>query len=108
MKKYSLIIFFSFLICSSVLARSTGCKEGNCENGFGKWVYTDKKAIIKKLIDDNFHILDSHYNEQNGCQLNEDQNARYKDFQNKKELEDTELENEISKETEILILNKSK
>ena len=42
MKKYSLIIFFSFLICSSVLARSTGCKEGNCENGFGKWVYTDK------------------------------------------------------------------
>ena len=42
MKKYSLIIFFSFLICSSVFARSTGCKEGNCENGFGKWVYTDK------------------------------------------------------------------
>ena len=42
MKKLLLFIFFSFLICSSVLARSTGCKEGNCENGFGKWVYTDK------------------------------------------------------------------
>ena len=73
-----------------------------------KWVYTDKKSIIKKLIDDNFHILDSHYNELNGVSLNNDQNARYKDFQIKKELENMKLENEISKETEILILNKSK
>ena len=32
----------SLLISSVALARSTGCKEGNCENGFGKWVYTDK------------------------------------------------------------------
>ena len=30
------------LVSSSVLARSTGCKEGNCDNGYGKWVYTDK------------------------------------------------------------------
>ena len=73
-----------------------------------KWVYTDKKAIIKKLIDDNFYILDSHYKELNGGPLNDEQNARYKDFQNKKELGDFNLENEISKETEILILNKSK
>ena len=42
MKKYFLLIFLSFLINTSVLARSTGCKEGNCENGYGKWVYTDK------------------------------------------------------------------
>ena len=42
MKKLLLFIFFSFLISSSVFARSTGCKEGNCENGYGKWVYTDK------------------------------------------------------------------
>ena len=42
MKKFLLTIILSFLISSVALARSTGCKEGNCENGFGKWVYTDK------------------------------------------------------------------
>ena len=42
MKKYLLSIILSLLISSVALARSTGCKEGNCENGFGKWVYTDK------------------------------------------------------------------
>ena len=35
-------IILSLLISSVAIARSTGCKEGNCENGFGKWVYTDK------------------------------------------------------------------
>ena len=42
MKKFLLFILLSFLISSSALARSTGCKEGNCDNGYGKWVYTDK------------------------------------------------------------------
>ena len=42
MKKYIFSIILSLLITSVALARSTGCKEGNCENGFGKWVYTDK------------------------------------------------------------------
>ena len=42
MKKYFICIILSLLFASLALARSTGCKEGNCENGFGKWVYTDK------------------------------------------------------------------
>ena len=42
MKKYFIFVFLSYLISSTVFARSTGCKEGNCENGFGKWIYTDK------------------------------------------------------------------
>ena len=42
MKKFLLLFLLSFLVSSSVFARSTGCKEGNCENGYGKWVYTDK------------------------------------------------------------------
>ncbi len=41
MKKYIIYIILSFLITTSVSARKTGC-EGNCENGFGKWTYTDK------------------------------------------------------------------
>ena len=56
MKKFIISIIFSFFITSEVLARSTGCKEGNCENGYGKWVYTDKKLmkvnglIQKKMV----------------------------------------------------------
>ena len=42
MKKYLLVIILGLFISSVAIARSTGCKEGNCENGFGKWVYTDK------------------------------------------------------------------
>ena len=41
MKKYILYTILIFLIATSVSARKTGC-EGNCENGFGKWTYTDK------------------------------------------------------------------
>ena len=59
MKKYLLSIILGLLITSVASARSTGCKEGNCENGFGKWVYTDKttyegewvatKKMVKEL-----------------------------------------------------------
>ena len=42
MKKYLIYIALSFLVTSMSLARVTGCKEGNCENGYGKWIYTDK------------------------------------------------------------------
>ena len=34
-------IILSFLISSLASARKVGCKEGNCENGFGLWVSTD-------------------------------------------------------------------
>ena len=40
MKKYIFYIILGFLITTSVSARKTGC-EGNCENGIGKWTYTD-------------------------------------------------------------------
>ena len=42
MKRSILVFLLSLIVCSSVFARSTGCKEGNCDNGYGKWVYTDK------------------------------------------------------------------
>ena len=37
------------------LARSTGCKEGNCENGFGKWVYTDKTTYEGEWVQTQKH-----------------------------------------------------
>ena len=42
MKKLVFCILFYLLTSSIAQARSTGCKEGNCENGYGKWIYTDK------------------------------------------------------------------
>ena len=42
MKNFLIGLILSLLFVSDTLARSTGCKEGNCENGYGKWVYTDK------------------------------------------------------------------
>ena len=45
MKKFIFFIILSFLITTSVSARKTGC-EGNCEDGFGKWTYTDKTTYV--------------------------------------------------------------
>ena len=42
MKRLIFCILFYLLVTSIAQARSTGCKEGNCENGYGKWIYTDK------------------------------------------------------------------
>ena len=42
MKRVLFCILFYLLVTSIAQARSTGCKEGNCENGYGKWIYTDK------------------------------------------------------------------
>ena len=51
MKKYLLSIILSLIISSAALARSTGCKEGNCENGFGKRVYTDKTTYEGEWVE---------------------------------------------------------
>ena len=55
MKKFIISIIFSFFITSEVLARSTGCKEGNCENGYGKWVYTDKTTYEGEWVNTKKH-----------------------------------------------------
>ena len=55
MKKIIISIIFSFLITSEVLSRSTGCKEGNCENGYGKWVYTDKTTYEGEWVNTKKH-----------------------------------------------------
>ena len=51
MKNFLISLIISLLFVSSALARSTGCKEGNCENGFGKWVYTDKTTYEGEWVD---------------------------------------------------------
>ena len=51
MKNFLISLIISLLFVSSALARSTGCKEGNCENGFGKWVYTDKTTYEGEWVE---------------------------------------------------------
>ena len=55
MKKYLISIILVLLICSSASARSTGCKEGNCEDGYGKWVYTDKTTYEGEWVGTKKH-----------------------------------------------------
>ena len=50
MKKYLFYIILSCVIATSVAARKTGC-EGDCENGFGKWTYTDKTTYEGNWVD---------------------------------------------------------
>ena len=51
MIKYLVLIFFSLFLITIANARSTGCKEGNCDNGYGKWVYTDKTTYEGEWVD---------------------------------------------------------
>ena len=55
MKIYLISIILGLLITSSASARSTGCKEGNCENGYGKWVYTDKTTYEGEWVGTKKH-----------------------------------------------------
>ena len=55
MKKFIISVLLGLLISSSVLARSTGCKEGNCDNGYGKWVYTDKTTYEGEWVKTKKH-----------------------------------------------------
>ena len=55
MKKFIISLIFGFLFISEALARSTGCKEGNCENGYGKWVYTDKTTYEGEWVNTKKH-----------------------------------------------------
>ena len=55
MKKFLISLILSLLFISVAFARSTGCKEGNCENGYGKWVYTDKTTYEYELVGTKKH-----------------------------------------------------
>ena len=54
MKKYIFYTILSFLIATTASARKTGC-EGNCENGYGKWVNTDKTTYEGEWVETKKH-----------------------------------------------------
>jgi len=72
-----------------------------------KWEYKDRKETIKDLINTNYNRLEDHYYCKGKTELNNSQNNRYIDFVDKWG-EHSELENEIEKKCEIIILNSGK
>jgi len=75
-----------------------------------KWIYKDKKTTIKELIDRNYLRL-NHFYEHNNYLLDVNQNKRYLDFCKEKEKEKDDnaksLDEDITKDIEIVLMNKS-
>ena len=46
MKKIFIYILFSFIISGTSFAKKSGCTDGDCNNGFGTWTYTDKTTYV--------------------------------------------------------------
>ena len=46
MRKLFLYIFLGLILCNTGFARTTGCVEGDCEDGVGTWTYTDKTTYV--------------------------------------------------------------
>ena len=34
------------ILCNTGFARTTGCTDGDCDNGVGTWTYTDKTTYV--------------------------------------------------------------
>ena len=72
-----------------------------------KWELQDKKEILETLVDDKYYILEDHYA---GIEKEEDVSDHTKDIMEKfrnKFSEDKELQKDIQKQSEMVILNNS-
>ena len=55
MKKLFIYIFLGLILCNTGFARSTGCTDGDCENGVGTWNYTDLTSYTVEWRGSNKH-----------------------------------------------------
>ena len=55
MKIFFLFTIYCLILSSTVFSRSTGCTEGNCENGSGTWTYTDLTTYVGEWRDGNMN-----------------------------------------------------
>ena len=69
-----------------------------------KWVYKDRKATIKELIDKNYDRIDEYYQDNGDNILDESQHKRYLEFT----LSEKETKDEVEKKVDLLLLNKDK
>ena len=76
-----------------------------------KWVFKDKKSTISKLLDDNYNIIDDHYEE---TKDNEETpmpphvDKQYVNFRDLYNEGDKDLQNEIRVDCELVLLNNRK
>ena len=70
-----------------------------------KWIFKDKKATIKQLMDDKYTIIDNHYEESKDEPKPEHVESQYKKFKEMYADGDKELHNEIRVDCELLLLN---
>ena len=70
-----------------------------------KWILEDRKEVIEDLVDKNYTILDEHYENSGHQTLDKFQNQRYKEFQQKYDTKDKDLQERLLKESELLLIN---
>ena len=68
----------------------------------GKWIYCNKNDVMDELMENNYYILDSHYDD-NGEGLSNIQKKRYKKFKDK--YDDGNLDKETKEEINLILLN---
>ena len=71
----------------------------------GKWMYCNKNDVMDELMETNYYILDSHY-EDNEEELNETQKKRYEKFQDK--YGNGDLEKDTKENINLVFLNGKK
>ena len=71
----------------------------------GKWMYCNKNEVMDELMETNYYILDSHFDD-NGEELNEAQKKRYEKFQDK--YGNGDLEKDTKDEINLIFLNGKK
>ncbi len=72
------------------------------------WKFRDRKETVKDLVDANYNRLDEFYEKDGDNVLNDDQQARYKNFQEKYDNYDPEILERVNKESELVLLNQQK
>ena len=68
----------------------------------GKWTYCNKNEVIDELMENNYYILDSHYDVKEE-ELSSTQQKRYKKFKDK--YDDGDLEKETKDGINLILLN---
>ena len=72
-----------------------------------KWCYKTKHELLDDLIQTNYNRLDDFYEDNGTNQLNDQQNMRYKKFQELFDGENEDVLDQIKKKSELILLNDS-
>ena len=72
----------------------------------GKWKYYNKEELMEEIMENNYYILDVHYDEKKDNVLNDVQKKRYRKFKDK--YDNGELDKETKDEINLILLNGEK